>query len=69
VQALRDALQVGDELPIRLRARLVAQPQDVGRMEGGQNFGEVGDLIEALRSSVEAAKERQKSRAASKRAG
>jgi len=30
---------------------------------------DIGDLIEALRSSVEAAKERQKSRAASKRAG
>ena len=55
-----------EELLALLRSKLPAQPAPITESTAATD---VSDLMEALRSSVEAAKERQKSRAASKRAG
>jgi DNA end-binding protein Ku len=55
-----------EELLALLRSKSPAQPAPITESTAATD---VSDLMEALRSSVEAAKERQKSRAASKRAG
>jgi DNA end-binding protein Ku len=55
-----------EELLSLLRSKSPAVPAPITESTAATD---IGDLMEALRSSVEAAKERQKSRAASKRAG
>jgi len=55
-----------EELLSLLRSKSPAAPAPITESTAATD---IGDLMEALRSSVEAAKERQKSRAASKRAG
>jgi DNA end-binding protein Ku len=55
-----------EELLSLLRSKSPAAPAPITESTAATD---IGDLMEVLRSSVEAAKERQKSRAASKRAG